>query len=177
MKWLDLSKIKSDQRGLTIVETFVMLVIFVTLVSLSAFAGTLLSKQMRVNSADIALADILITAARRAQAGEANSNWGLYIPYDPVERTTDEIIVFAGQSYTTRDQSKDTPYAYPSGVEFISADFSGEDTPTGNDTEIVFQSRTGSTAQYGSVEIEIFGETRQVVITPQGFITRELSYE
>jgi prepilin-type N-terminal cleavage/methylation domain-containing protein len=173
MKLSDHFNQDKNQRGMTLIEMLIAIAIFVLIFSLSMFTGFLLTKQMRVNSSDVALENMFTTALRRAQTGESASSWGVYIPYDKIERTTEEIIVFAGDSYETRDASLDVSYTFPSTVYFEYIDFSGAYFDTGDDFEIVFDATTGQTSQYGSVTIELYEEQRQIVITPQGFITRE----
>lgn len=157
-------------RGFTTIELLVTTAIIVIVFTLGTTVFSLIQQTAAAPSGTLALEQILGSAARRARAGVQGSAWGVYIPYDDVTRTTSTVTIFSGDTYATRDLNFDLPSRFNEGVAFEVVDFSGEQNPLGNDHEITFAALSGETAQYGSVTLNVYGETSVITITEDGFV-------
>lgn len=165
---------KDDTRGFTLIEVLLSIGIISLLLGFTALGASQVSKHLLIGPSDAILENILTTAARRARDGVEASDWGVYLPYDEVSRSLSEVVVFKGSSYATRDSDFDQVFAFSEKTDFVSVDFSGSGPDGTDDHEVVFDLYGGQTSAYGSVELEVFGVSRTIVVSPQGFITREL---
>lgn len=109
---------------------------------------------------------ILRAAAERARNGEAESSWGVYVPYDETTRHASQAVVFSGSSYTARDSSKDVVYPVSSYLIFES--FKDDPASTGNDHELVFDYLTGKMAAAGSITLTFFEESLIITFSATG---------
>lgn len=160
--------------GLTLFEAVITIGIIGFLFSLSALGASQTSKRLLIGPSDGYLESIFMTASRRARDGVEGSAWGVYLPYDEQSRKLNEVLVFKGLSYASRDSIFDQTFSFSEHTEFVTVDFSGVAPDSVNDHEVVFERYSGETAMYGSVELEVFGEIRSVTISEEGFVTREL---
>ena len=159
-------------RGFTLLEVMLTIAILGSIFLLSARGLSALQRSFAAQAVDREITSIVSTAARRARIGTHGSAWGVYIPYDNLSRSATTVTVFSGTSYATRDTAYDQIYTINDDAKFTSVDFSGVATNTGNDHEITFGLLTGATAQYGSVVIEWYGQTRTITIDADGFAVR-----
>lgn len=162
-----------NARGFTTVELLISITIVLTLFALGGQVFTLIQQTAASASGTTALDQILSSAARRARSGSQGSSWGVYLPYDDVTRKMTSATVFSGNSYATRDTTQDTLYRFNAGVELTQVDLSGAGSSLGNDHEIVFSALSGSTADYGSITLNVYGETFTITITEDGFAILE----
>ena len=160
--------------GFTLIEILIATALLTTMLALAFVGATNFSKRLFLAPADSFLVHMLTSASRHARDGFQQSDWGVYLPYDETTRELSEIIVFSGLSYLTRDASRDQHVSFSPRVQFVTVDLSGPAPATTNDHEVVFTRITGETSQYGTITFSIFGVTRSVVVSPQGFVTREL---
>lgn len=159
-------------RGITLLETMMSIAIVGVLFLAATFGLSVFQRSFAAQTVDREFTNALSTAARRARMGMNGDSWGVYIPYDAVTRLATTMTLFHGTSYATRVVADDRIYSINEDAKFISVDFSGIAADTGNDHEILFQSLSGSTTQYGSVVIEWYGKQRTIVINPDGFAVR-----
>jgi len=171
MKLLDRSKTES---GFTLIEVLITIAIISIMFGLAVLSASRISNRLSIAPGDSNLVNLLTSASRRARDGVKESPWGVYFPYDEVSRSLNEAIIFKGSSYATRDTAYDQSYSFSERVQFITVDFSGVGPLVGNDHEVVFDKYTGQTNQYGSVDLEMLGVSRTVIVSSQGFVTREL---
>lgn len=134
---------------------------------------TKLEDSIATRTSDREITYILTTAARKARHGVHGTNWGVYIPYDLTTRTTQTITVFSGDNYATRNTAYDVTYNVSDEIAFTTVDLSGSGPGTANDQEIIFNAFSGSTADYGSITVTWFGNTRTISIDEDGFIVRQ----
>ena len=160
-------------RGFTIIELVIAIGLSSLFFGLSLMGISHLSKRLRVSPADTGIIHVLSTAALQARLGEEESAWGVYFPYDEESRLADHLILFSGENYATRNSNKDIFYPISSTITFQTVSLSGAGISEGNDHEVVFHVFSGSTENYGSIMIEVYNEQRTVVVSKQGFITRE----
>ncbi|MCR4314418.1 MAG: type II secretion system GspH family protein [Candidatus Uhrbacteria bacterium] len=172
MKSLD--PFSQTARGFTLIEVLLSIGIISLLFGFTAMGVSQVSKRLLIGPSDAYLENILTTAARRARDGVQASDWGVYLPYDELSRNLSEVIVFKGSSYAMRDSDFDQEFVFSEKTDFVSVDFSGAEPDRIDDHEVVFELYAGQTSQSGSVALEVFGVSRTIVVSPQGFITREL---
>lgn len=162
-----------NNRGFTLLEVLITIAILGSLFLLSAYGLRALQKSFASQTVDRELTNILTTAARNARLGLQGDAWGVYIPYDLTTRTTSSVTLFHGDSYATRISADDVLLPINTDAIFTSVDFSGAAASTGNDHEIVFDSLSGATQEYGSIVLDWYAESRTISISKDGIITRE----
>ncbi len=96
----------------------------------------------------------------------------MYFPYDDSTRTATTLTLFHGTSYADRIIADDQLHAINAQTQFVVVDLSGSAPVTGNDHEIVFQSLSGETTQYGEIVLEWYERRRTITIDPDGFAVR-----
>jgi len=159
-------------RGMTLIETILTVTILAIVLGAGLVGVSRLYNRFALESGDAAVRRILVTAEREALAGSQGVSWGMYLPYDEETRVTETVIVFAGESYATRQQNLDRTYRFPSSTKFTSVHLSGPVPSDGNDHEVVFRSLTGSTDQYGTISLTILEKVSTITISPEGLISR-----
>jgi prepilin-type N-terminal cleavage/methylation domain-containing protein len=162
------------RSGFTLIEVIVVIGVLGLIFGVTAFGASRILDTFASGSADAAVVDVLSTAARRARAGQVQSPWGVYFDYDETSRRVNEVVIFAGGDYATRDTTKDETFPFPGSVTLEDVSVSGSAGSDGNDHQVVFNALTGSTVHYGTITVEAFGRQRTISISPSGFITREL---
>ncbi len=162
-----------NARGFTTIELILAIAIVIILFALGGQVFSLIQQTAASASGTTALDQILGSAARRARSGSQRSSWGVYLPYNDITRQMSTATVFSGANYASRDVTQDTSYRFNSGVELMYVDFSGALSSSGNDHEIVFSALSGETSQYGSVTLNVYGETFTITITADGFAVLE----
>ena len=160
-------------RGFTIIEIVIALGISAMLFGLSTRGVFQLSQRLRVSPSDTGIIHLLSTAALRSRLGKEESSWGVYFPYDEETRLSDRMILFSGNSYAARDPDDDRSYPLSSTIHFKTVSLSGPLASSGNDHEVIFSPFSGSTENYGSLTLEVYGEEQHILVSKQGFITRE----
>ncbi|MBI5369962.1 prepilin-type N-terminal cleavage/methylation domain-containing protein [Candidatus Uhrbacteria bacterium] len=163
----------NHRRGFTLLELVMVVGIFSLLITVAATSAFSFSKKLNIGRADVQLVDVLTNATLKARSGDGAQSWGVYLPYNEATRVADELVVFRGTSYAMRDRAFDETYPYTTSSHFDSAVLSGAGVSTGNDHEVVFTAFTGATSQYGTITLNIFGVDQTILVTPEGFITRE----
>lgn len=96
----------------------------------------------------------LYRAQSLARNGERDSNWGVRVQ-------TGSIVLFKGNSYSSRDQGFDEVYTIPSGVQI------------GGMAEYVFQKFTGLPIPTGSSTLQYGGGIRTSTINSKGMVEQQ----
>ncbi len=167
-----LDRYNMRRKGFTLLEIIITVAILGSVFLFSIFGISKLQQSFAAQNVDREITNSLSVAARRARIGMHNGPWGVYIPYDATTRTATTIVVFQGTSYATRNIADDIAFSINTATIFTSVDFSGAAANTGNDHEIVFNSLSGNTTQYGSVIVQRLGQQRTITIDPDGFAIR-----
>lgn len=145
------------QKAFTIVEILLVVGLFAFLaaVSLPVYSG-FIDRSNLSSSVDITQAAI-IRARKYAQTQRNNSNWGVYYQ-------TGQIIVFAGDSYETRDATLDEVTNIPDTIGLT----------VDSDREVVFEQITGTPLSNGArIEFESPLQNRNSIsIDPDGEVKR-----
>lgn len=162
-----------SRKGFSLVEIVITVAIIAMLFAIGALAVSVASARFAERSAEVKIHDILLTAQRMARSGEADSSWGVYIPYDETSRRTESIVLFAGDSYATRDVSYDIVQPIPNYMRFTSVELQGTNPSDGNDHEIVFERVTGNTDDYGQITIDVYSRTIIVHIFENGLEVKD----
>ncbi len=160
-------------NGFTLLEVVMTMALLGILFSVAGIALTRLQQSLATGASDREITYILSSAARKARHGLQGTSWGVYIPYDAVTRQAEgTATVFSGTSYAARNAAYDTVYTISESIAFTSVDLSGAGPDTGNDHEIVFSALTGATAQYGSLVLTWYNQSRTLSISADGMMTR-----
>jgi len=155
MKHLDYKK------GFTLIEMSIIIGILIVLVSISASAFLLFSKESNLSSN----AEEIISALRQAQnkslASEGASRYGVYFNNTS---SPNQYILFKGLNYASRDSSFDNINDLSDNIEIYEIGLGG-----GN--EVVFERLTGIANQVGKVSLRLKNDpakTKSVYIDGSG---------
>lgn len=158
------------QKGFTILEILIVTSIFL-IISLAGF-GIFTSFQNVIAEIGLKEVEVVInSAANKARNGSNGTSWGVYFPYDELSRKTESAIIFSGDSYATRETNADINMEFSDSIQFVDVSVSGAGVSDGNDHEIVFDSFSGETAQYGEISVQAFSSATTIVVSKHGFVT------
>lgn len=112
---------------------------------------------------------LVVETSKRARAGVGASDWGVYFATNATTNSVESITIFAGETYATRDTSKDliTNIDASAVMTFALVNVSPY---TGNGKEIVFEQGTGDPHETGIVTIRTNTKTSTITITPAGLV-------
>ncbi|OGL70044.1 hypothetical protein A3C17_01515 [Candidatus Uhrbacteria bacterium RIFCSPHIGHO2_02_FULL_53_13] len=162
--------VPQKNRGFTLIELVISIGVFAVIMLAAVPSISKLGDSRAVAPHD-QLASLLTSASRHARSGVNGSAWGLYLPYDMVTRRTDSVVMFSGNSYATRDASKDVTLVFDEDALLTSVELSGDAPSAGNDQETVFFALTGEVSLNGTVTVSFRGKTSVVTVSPSGFVT------
>lgn len=160
-------------RGTTFIEVILVVAILLVMFTFGGFALSRFQRSVASVSGDREIINAISMAARRARSGESGTSWGVYIPYNDTTRSTSTMVVFSGNSYATRTNSRDMTLSVNSNILFSNVDFSGSGPDVTNSHEIVFASLTGATTQYGSLTLTWSDTTRTLLVNSNGIPVRQ----
>ena len=134
------------------VEIFIVISVMavITLISFSVYRSW--QNQNVINSARQIVAQAMREAQFFAAAGKNDSEWGVKI-------SNNQIIIFSGASFLTRNTGEDKLYDLPYGVEIIDL------------SEMVFNKSTGFPKESLSSTIKYGGRSAQIKINSQGIFS------
>lgn len=139
------------RRGFSLLELLIVIAIF----SLFAGLGTSTYYSMRSHSnlelATGSLVEAVRFAQSSAQSGKSDSKWG-------VEILTNQIVIFKGDTYASRDTTKDEIFNFSSGVSASGL------------SEIVFEKVTGATVNTGTTTLSSSSESRNIFVNEKGTV-------
>lgn len=158
--------------GFTIIELVLSIGLLFFIFGFSLLGVSQFQRSISVGSADIAVINVLTTASSRARSGVEQSSWGVHLPYDETTRIADELVVFSGDSFATRDTDFDASYPFPKDILFNDVALNGAGVYSGNDHEIIFLPLSGITPDYGYIIVESYGEEHTIDISPEGITVR-----
>lgn len=144
-------KYEHKKHGFTLIE----LVLSVAVLSIILLVSIPLTQRYVIRNDMEVLSNIIVQDLYRAQnlarAGENDSDWGVYIQ----EGST---TVFQGDSYISRNQSKDEAYSFSTNINIA------------GQNEYVFDKFSGRLAAAGSTTLTINGDTRVISVGSNGVI-------
>jgi prepilin-type N-terminal cleavage/methylation domain-containing protein len=120
-----INKKKRFKKGFTLVEIMLVigLIAAITSISFPAYRNYLIKNSLEM--ATMNSANFIRKAQILSMIGENDSRWGVYL-------TNEEIILYQGDSYTTRDPEYDEIFTNPESIQIS------------GDTEINFEILTGN---------------------------------
>ena len=154
----------SKRRGFTLIEIMVVISIIVVLVSISASAVLLFSKESNLSINAEEIIGALRQAQNKSLASEGASRYGVY--FDSTS-SPNQYLLFNGSDYAdpTRDLSFDQVNDLPGNIEIDSIILSD------GGSEVVFERLTGIANQTGSISLRLKGnpaKTESVYIDGSG---------
>lgn len=142
-----------NRKGFTFIEVLLVIMLIALILGISIPVSTNFFQQDNRSYDAQVITSALRHARLKAQAGEYDSNWGIYI-------TVPSTTIFSGNSYATRDSQYDQDIP-----------FSTASTITG-DNEIVFSKRSGNTTP-ASIDISSNSQTITITVNNRGIITQQ----
>ena len=142
-----------NKRGISVIVSYVLLIVIAVGVSIGVYS------YLRLQVPKDRL--------------ECNPDIALSVQKYSCNTTTNELVVFSGDSFPTRNQAEDIRYEFSEFVKLNDVSLSGDLPSDGNDHEIVFEKLSGSTTDYGSITIMSHDRERTLTISPDGIITRD----
>ena len=143
----------STQKGFTLLEVLLSLVLITILVAVAAPAYYSLFYRNDLDVAKNQVAQTLGRAAFLSSASDGDMNWGVKI-------LSENIVVFKGLNYAGRDVNYDELYSTSASV-----------TPSGL-SEIVFDKLTGLPQTTGTITLtSANGDVRTIIINAKGSVT------
>lgn len=145
-------QIKFKKRGFTLIEMILVisiLGIFSTM-SLSFNSKYRNNSYLKIVTYDIV--EALRYAQSNSQSMKEDSSWGVKI-------SSNDLVIFKGNSYNSRDQNFDKVLDFPNGF-----------TISGND-EVVFEKVTGITTDTGTTTITNSEGANNIYINERGTLT------
>jgi len=143
---------KKSKNGFTLVEVIVVVVIFIIFIGVSERALFSFQSRSNLEIATANLVESLRHAKANAQQVQGDSKWG-------VEISGNQITVFSGLSYATRNTALDQESSLTNGV--LSSGLS----------EVVFEKVTGTTLNYGTITLSGSYGNKVITINAKGTIT------
>lgn len=141
------------KKGFTLLEIVIVLGLTMLLIAIVFSSLRIASDSLRAKTHQEIYSQLL-SASRRARDGAENSDWGLYFNIDQITNEANYLILFAGESY----ESRDTEYDLLTDIdpEIIFSDISLSDVApfVGNGFEVSFSATTGEPHQTGSITLQ-----------------------
>ncbi len=141
-------------KGFSLVEILIVLGIFTVLASVSILGYLNFTAHSNLEISTVGLVESIRFAQSSSQAGVGDSKWGVQI-------SLDQVTIFKGDSYTTRDSSFDQIMGLSSKV--IASGLS----------EIVFEKLMGSTVNTGVITLSNNSGLKNISINEKGILTYE----
>ena len=138
--------------GFTLIELIIVLGIFAIFFALSESVYVNLKASSNLKIGTMSLVQSIRYAQNNADATKNDSKWG-------VEILSNQMVVFKGNSYATRDVSADQLLDFPKGI-----------TASGI-SEIVFEKMTGFTNNTGTVTLTNNAGVNNIIINGKGTLT------
>jgi len=149
-KKLDLSPHPSRVWGFTIIE----LILVVSIISILAVVTSSVGSSFLVRNATKNVTQQLISDLRIAQlnsvSGKGDSSWGVKVG-------SNQLILFKGSSFASRDQSLDEVASIPSSINI-------------NDSEVVFQKLVGDSLPTTITVANNVGESINISVNEAGSV-------
>jgi prepilin-type N-terminal cleavage/methylation domain-containing protein len=135
-----------DQRGVTMVEVLLVIVILTILAAMSFSSYRTWQKQILLINTRDEIKSALARAQQLATAASGNAAWGLHL-------ATSTYTVFPGSFYNETDPDNKTWVL--NGVEIVDSYITFSDGAGGYTSDVVFSKFDGETYNTGTVEIII----------------------
>lgn len=153
--------------GFTFIELLTVIGILIVLTAMSIPAFRSFQKESDLTNTTEKIINTLRFAQNKTLASEESSQWGVWFS---TPTTSQEYILFKGESYISRDSSYDEIHEVPEKIELYEINL------TGGGTEVVFDRIVGSTDYSGNISLRLkddISKTRQVIVKNSGKILSE----
>ena len=142
---------KLNNRGFTLLELLLSVAIVALLAGLSLPVYRTLMQKNDLDIATTTIAQSLRRAQILSQAVDGDTTWG-------VNAQSNNIVIFKGTSYATRDATFDETFDVPTTIGISGS------------TEIVFAKFTGLPQTTGTINLSTANDSRSVTINAKGTI-------
>lgn len=139
-------------QGFSLIEFLVVIGIFTVFATISVSTYVNFKMHNNLAIATNELAQALRYAQSNSQLVNSDSRWGVKV-------LADEIIIFKGDDYNSRDVSADQNIDIPIGIN------------TSGLSEIIFEKLSGQTINTGTIVLTNNTEIKNVLINEKGTIT------
>lgn len=143
---------KKNQKGFTLIEVMVVVAVFLIFMAVSEWGIFNFGFHGDLETATNDLVQSLRHAKSNAQQVQGDAKWG-------VEIIGNQITVFQGNTYATRNTNYDQTINLPNGVT------------TGGLTEIVFEKVNGTTVNSGTITLTNNFGTNTITINAKGTVS------
>lgn len=151
-------KIPSLHKGLSLIETVVIVAVVVLLIAVVVAPLNTFRKNQALQNSTNAVVAVLNDARTKTLAAVNNTTYSARIE-------SDRIILFTGTTYTSGASTNETV--------MLETSVTGSWSLQGGGSAVSFTRLTGVTSQYGTITLTSSGgTTRTVTITANGTITR-----
>lgn len=160
-----------NRPGFTLAEVTIVVFILGIIFSMSYYSvwAVYRTSLMRGSSDTVIMA--FQTALTKAQSGEQGMSWGVYLDYDDTSRVPTKVTVFAGAGYAVRSTQYDIDYTLPANPRITGAYLSGPAVSAGNDHQVVFEPLSGTTLDFGRINLGGDNKAVNLHISSHGMIT------
>lgn len=153
------------KKAFTLLELLITMAILVMIVTTAiSISGTFLAENY-LDTAKTQTIHLIRLAQIRSMSQFKNDQWSIYIDEDS-GGTNDQITLFKGNDYATRDSSFDINTPFPNSIALTNTSLNGGGYTT------TFEKMTGDTNEYGSFDIQntLNNETKTITINSKGLI-------
>lgn len=157
------------RKGFTLLETIIAIGIMALLFAVAFQTSSLLESQGAVRNHRV-IGLWLMDAAQRARSGVAGGDWGVFFVQIPGTQAVDEIVLFQGETYATRNPDQDIALSLSEDISFFLS-FQDVVPYAGSGAEIVFEENTGDPHQTGTITMTTRGIVTLVTIPSSGVPT------
>lgn len=160
-----------QRKGFTLIEIIIVIGITALLFTIAFQTSSLLEAQGAVRNHRV-VGLWLMDAAQRARGGVQGGDWGIFFVQIPGTQAVEEIVLFQGETYATRDTSQDIALSLSEDISFTLS-FQNVAPYTGSGAEVVFEENVGDPHQTGTVTMTTRGITTVITIPSSGVPTLE----
>ena len=139
------------REGFTLIEILLSLALVTLLTAISVPFYQSFQQANELDATKETILSALRTAKTYARESKDNANWGVYI-------STENVVLFQGDSYTTRDPSYDLYYSISSKVSLYGS------------TEFVFNTPFGSPTSTGTIGLAINNKSDSILVNEKSVL-------
>lgn len=137
------------KNGFTLIELILVIALVAIIGSFSAPVYTSFISKNNLENKTFEIKGVLTKAQNNTISGKQNSNWGVYF-------LPNQFLLFAGDSYASRNSALDEVHSLPSSVSVSGI------------SEIVFQRPRGQPSATGIITITSQGDGNTISVNSEG---------